>query len=93
MIAKQSTSAMIREAQTDIGSCATNSEIKAYCTKKFGITPISQTIYSAIGSEWSRTADNVSARELADSKRFVRQKFDGDKDKAILAINIIGRIQ
>ena len=84
---------MIREAQTDIGADATNKEIKEYCTTKYGITPISQTIYSAIGSEWSRTADNVSARELADSKRFVRQKFNGDKNKAILALNIIGKIQ
>lgn len=93
MPTKQSTSSMIREAQFDLGSHATNQQIKDYCNEKYGLTPISQTIYSAIGSEWSRRADNISVKELSDIKIFIRKKFNGDKDKAIIALNIIDKIK
>ncbi|MCH2200220.1 MAG: hypothetical protein MK081_15720 [Flavobacteriales bacterium] len=84
---------MIREAQSHLGSDASNKDIKDYCSANYGVSPISQTIYSAIGSEWSRSADRLSARELADSRAFVRTKFNGDSDKAVFAINMIERIR
>ena len=92
MINTPNTHDMIREAVSILGNEATNREIKLYCDDKYGVKPISQTIYSCLGSEWSRTAESISAKELSDSKRFVRTKFSGDKDKAIRVINLIGHI-
>lgn len=93
MIKQLSTHEMIRNAQTDLGVDASNKEIKKYCEDNYGVTPISQTIYSAIGSEYSRQAERITAKELSDSKKFVRKSFDGDKEKAAFAIGLIGKIK
>lgn len=87
-----STHDKIREALSVIGNDATNKQIKEYCQEHFGMTPISQTIYSCIGSEWGRQAERLSAKELSDSKKFVRSKFEGDTSKAIFAISMIDRV-
>jgi hypothetical protein len=83
---------MIREAKSELGNAVTNKQVKEYCFSKYGVKPLSQTIYSAIGSEWSRSAERISAQELLDSKRFVRHSFNGDKDKALLAIDLAGNL-
>ena len=89
---KPSTHKMIREAQDNLGNDVSNKDVKKYCYEKYGITPLSQTIYSAIGSEWSRSADNISARELVDSKKLLRKTFKGDKKKAHLAIDLVAQL-
>tara|TARA_Y100000592_G_scaffold98975_1_gene173536 strand:+ start:216 stop:497 length:282 start_codon:yes stop_codon:yes gene_type:complete len=93
MIRQLSKHEMIREAQDVLGKDASNKQIKQYCNDNFGVTPISQTIYSAIGSEFSRSAESISAKELCDSKKFVKKTFNGDRDKAHLAIDLVGRFR
>ena len=93
MLEFPNTHEMIREAQSALGTDATNKDIKQYCKDNYGVEPISQTIYSAIGSEYSRQAERITAKELSDSKKFVRKSFDGDKDKAAFAIGLIGKIK
>ncbi len=92
MITKPTTHNMIREAQKHLGNDVSNKDVKQYCYENYGVSPMSQTIYSAIGSEWSRAAENISAKELVDSKKFVKRTFKGDKEKAHLAIDLIGQL-
>lgn len=83
------TNEMIREAQLSIGRDASNKDIKLYCSSKYGVQPLSQAIYSCLGSEYSRKAERVTVRELSDCKRFIRKTFDGDMERAYLALELV----
>jgi hypothetical protein len=84
------TNAMIREAHTELGFSALNKDIKDYCKTNFGIVPLSQQIYGVLGAEFERLSEAYSARQLAQTKKHIKQNFDGDFDRAYSAMKLVG---
>lgn len=90
MIAELTTNDMIREAQEQLGLTATNKEIKHWCDSKYNVIPMSQAIYSCLGSESSRIAETFTAKEVSDGKKFIKKGFEGNYDRAYQVIRLIG---
>jgi hypothetical protein len=83
----------IREAQKELGFDCTNKQIQRYCQEHYGKKPISQTINSAIGTEYSRQANQLTANQLADTKRFIKKHFNNDANALFSCINLINGIK
>ena len=90
MIKDISTNQMIRNAQENLGITSSNRDIKAWCQENYNIRPLSQAIYACLGSESERIAETFTAKEVSDGKKFIRNKFNGDYDRAYQAIRLIG---
>jgi hypothetical protein len=79
----------IREAFSELGINASNKQIKKYVLDKYKRKVISQTINSAIGTEYSRQANKLTANQLADTKKFVAKTFDGDANGLFTCLNLM----
>ena len=82
-------SSIIREAFGELGVNASNRQIKEYVLEKYKRKVISQTINSAIGTEYSRQANKLTANQLADTKRFIKKHFNNDESGLLSCINLI----
>jgi hypothetical protein len=88
-MSEKTISECIREAYLALGFDCTNKQIQKHCLQNYDKKPISQTINSAIGTEYSRQANKLTANQLADTKRFIKKHFNNDESGLLSCVNLI----
>ena len=83
---------MIKEANNKLDN-PTNRQIKKHIKDNAGLEVTSQEIYSCIGAEKCRSNTKLTPAQLTDTKKLIRQTYNGNFKQAREAITIIGDIQ
>lgn len=69
---------LVRDSLLDLNPASTNRDIAAHCLAKHGVKLNSQDIYAAVGKESDRQLIKWDGLQLADVKKTVAKRFDGD---------------